>query len=215
VSVESVLHPARATKKELQEFLASRGYLSSRHLWKWPRGTLHFHWFNKKDFLSFDGVEATIFRPSEDPHKLGLCEWALHTRTRASGSPADKAEQNETIRRAKARFGGNFYNDWGARNRHSQLPTEYRDASSRGLYMAYEVVRQHLSAVSFSLPPENEGFAKLHASGMQDLARADPARVLFNALLPFAVASLEGFFNQAFVILIRYDPAAQAFSRPD
>ena len=132
-----------------------------------------------KDNLSFDGVEATIFRPSEDPHKLGACHWALHTRTRASGSRADKVEQNETIRQAKAHFGGSFYNDWGGRNRHSQEPPEHRDASSRGLYLAYQVVHQHLTAVSFSLPPENEQFARLETAGLADLARTDPcARVI-------------------------------------
>jgi hypothetical protein len=61
----------------------------------------------------------------------------------------------------------------------------------------------------FSLPPENEHLAKLEKAGLSDLARVDPVRVLFNALLPFAVASLEGFFSQAFVILIRHDKAAR------
>ena len=213
MSVESILHPAQATKRNLREFLESRGYTPCKHLWNWPRGSLHFHWFNVTDNLSFDGVEATIFRPSEDPHKLGTCEWALHTRTRSSGSRADKVEQNETIRQAKARFGGNFYNDWGARNRHSAEPPEHRDAASRGLYLAYEIVREHLIAVSTSLPPESESFAKLEAAGMGALMQSDPSRVLFNALVPFAVASLEGFFSRAFVILIRYDAAAQGYLR--
>lgn len=208
MSVESTLHPARATKKELKTFLEGRGYTPTKHLWKWPRGSLHYSWFNPVDNLSFDGVEATIFRPSSDAHKLGACDWALHTRTRSSGSRADKVEQNSLIREAKARFGGNFYNDWGGRNRHSQEPTEYRDAAARGVYLAYEVVSQHLQAVGFSIPPENEGFARM-PKGWEALARNDPVRVLYNALLPFAVASLEGFFSRVFVIMIRYDPAAR------
>ncbi|WP_217574770.1 hypothetical protein [Mesorhizobium sp. GbtcB19] len=214
MSVEATLHPRQATKKELTSFLKSLGYLPTKHLWDWPKGTVHFHWFNSTDYLSYDGVEATVYPCSEDPLDLGPCDWALHTRTRASGSRADKVFQNETIRRARALFGGNFYNDWGGRNRYSHERSEPRDAASRGLFQAYEVVTQHLKATMFALPEENQTMAKLSEdASLATLARADPARVLYNALVPFAIASLEGFLSRVFFILIRYSDRAQALLR--
>ena len=50
---------------------------------------------------------------------------------------------------------------------------------------------------------------KLEGTTLGPLARADPTRVLYNALVPFAVAALEHFFGQAFRIFLRYDKRAQ------
>lgn len=210
MSVEAILHPISGTKKELKDFLLALGYRPCKSLWDWPKGSLTFHWFDHTDFLSFDGVEATIYPPNDDRHSLGACSWAIHTRTRSSGSRADKVHQNATIRKARALFGGNFYNDWGGKNRYSAERPEHRDAAARGLYMLYERVTDHLNAVRFSLPEEHEGMARLAGvPELADLARNDPTRVLYNALVPFAVASLEGFLGDAFTILIRYSPKAQ------
>jgi hypothetical protein len=41
------------------------------------------------------------------------------------------------------------------------------------------------------------------------IARVDPARTVYNALVPFAVAALEHFFSNAFKILLRYDKQAR------
>jgi hypothetical protein len=41
-----------------------------------------------------------------------------------------------------------------------------------------------------------------------DLAEIDPKRVLYNALVPFAVALLESFFSRCFKILLHCDPEA-------
>ncbi|WP_143748477.1 hypothetical protein [Mesorhizobium carmichaelinearum] len=214
MSVDSTLHPKQASKKQLTDFLRALGYTPTKHLWIWPKGSVHFHWFNATDYLSFDGVEATVYPCTDDAHNLGPCEWALYTRTRSSGSRADKVFQNETIRRARALFGGNFYNDWGGRNRYSAERAEHRDAASRGLYQAYEVVSQHLSATIYALPPEHETMARISEdASLATLARADPTRILYNALVPFAIASLEGFFSKAFYILIRYSDRAQAHLR--
>jgi hypothetical protein len=50
-------------------------------------------------------------------------------------------------------------------------------------------------------------------SHLAALARYDPVRVLYNALVPFAVAALEHFFGQAFRILLHYDEQAQKHLR--
>src|SRR5262249_41439857 len=42
------------------------------------------------------------------------------------------------------------------------------------------------------------------------IERNDPVRVLYNALVPFAVAAIERFFGQVFRILLRYDLDARS-----
>jgi hypothetical protein len=117
MSLEMILHPKSASRDDLRRLLLELGYAPCLHLWDWPKGSLHFQWFNNTDYLSYDGVEATINRPSSDEYQLGACEWAFHTRTRASASPADKDHQDRTIRAARAACGGHVYNDWHVRNR--------------------------------------------------------------------------------------------------
>jgi hypothetical protein len=83
---------------------------------------VNLHWFESIDFTSFDGVEATVFPPTDKQQvENGPCDWALHTRTRSSASSGDRHQQNETIRLARKQFGGKFYNDWHGRNRYPGL----------------------------------------------------------------------------------------------
>jgi hypothetical protein len=210
VSIEIILHPQRASRDELRQFLADRQFKPTDHLWDWPKGSLNYHWFDHTDCRSFDGVEATIYPPpAEQQEKLGQCAWALHTRTRASASPADKEQQNKIVRAARQKFGGSFYNDWYGKNRYTQVEPDSRDAVARGIYLAYEFVTHNIRAVRYALPEPNEGLEKLVGTKLEALATADPTRVLYNALVPFAVAALEHFFSQCFKILLRYEPRAR------
>jgi hypothetical protein len=210
VSIEIILHPQRASRDELRQFLADRQFKPTDHLWDWPKGSLNYHWFDHTHCRSFDGVEATIYPPSaEQQEKLGQCEWALHTRTRAFASPADKEQQNKIVRAARQKFDGSFYNDWYSKNRYTQVEPDSRDAVARGIYLAYEFVTHNIRAVRHALPEPNEGLEKLVATKLEALATADPTRVLYNALVPFSVAALEHFFSQCFKILLRYDPRAR------
>lgn len=211
MSIEIILHPRNATRDQLRQFLEERGYRPTDHLWDWPKGSLNYHWFDRSDYRSFDGVEATIYPPTDekDLKKLGQCGWALHTRTRSSGSPADKQQQNETIRAARRKFGGSFYNDWHGKDRYTPVHQDGRDAPARGIYLAYEFVTHNISAVRLALPEPNEGLEKLVGTKLEALATVDPTRVLYNALVPFAVAALERFFSQTFKILLRYDSTAK------
>ena len=174
-------------------------------------GSLHFGWFNSEDYLSYDGVEATIHPPHEDEKvELGDCAWALHTRTRSSASPADRKQQNDVIRLARSKFGGNFYNDWFGRNRYIKVEDDYRDAPSRGIFLVYEYVTNNIRAVQFALPEPNENFEKLIGTNLEPLSEIDPTRVLYNAIIPFVVAAIEHFFSCCFKIrILQYDPKAQ------
>lgn len=209
MSIEIILHPKAASRDDIARLLKDLGYRSSKQLLDSPKDSLNFHWFEHTDYLSYDGVEATVYKASSDEHQLGDCEWALHTRTRSSASPADKDHQDETIRSARAKFRGNFYNDWHGRNRYTRREPDGRDAVSRGIYITYEIICQHISAVRYATPPPTAGLEKLAGTKLEALAEIDPTRVLYNALVPFALASLESFFSSCFKILLRYDTKAQ------
>lgn len=211
MSLEIILYPNKATRADLSRMLVDLGYVRCGHLWDWPKGSLHYRWFGVENFESFDGIEATIFKPSDDTHGLGPCEWALHTRTRSSGSPADKNYQNDTIRLARKMFGGSFYNDWHGKNRYSPLWEDPRDAVSRGIYLTYTYALHYTSAVIFSIQTTSDSFLPEKQIKQQDKHIRDtvnqnhPMRILYNALIPFCVSVLENFFGNCFKILLRYE----------
>ena len=210
MSIEVVLHPQRASLDGLRRLLKEFKFEPTSHLRDWPKGSLHFHWFQTLDYESFDGVEATIFSPSEEEKaELGQCNWALHTRTRASASSADRQQQNKVIRIARAQFGGNFYNDSRGRNRYIEVESDRRDAVARGIFLAYHYVTGNVSEVRFTLPEPLGNMEKLAGNELEPLTTLDPTRVLYNALVPFAVAALEHFFIRCFKVLLQYDSKAQ------
>lgn len=106
-------------------------------------------------------------------------------------------------------FSGNFYNDWHGRNRYTPVDVRDRTPLARGLYIIHERTIRHLRLVRITLPDHSPDMQKLVGTGLEGLARADPARVLYNALVPFVLAALEHFFSQAFRIFLRYDSKAR------
>lgn len=217
MSIEIIFHPNRSSRDALKKLLNEHGFRPTNHLWDWPTGSLHFHWFCEEDYRSFDGVEATIYKPYDDnlQSKLGYSSWALHTRTRSSASPADREQQNKIIRRARAEFGGKFYNDSYGINRYIIVEADPRDAASRGLYLIYEQLIENIQSVQSALPEPIESLEKLVGTKLEPLSTIDPVRVLYNALVPFAVAALEHFFSSCFKILLQYNPSAQQRLKED
>lgn len=209
MSIEISLYPKSASKKELREHLRSLGFQKTGHLWDWPQGSTHFFWFESEDYKSINGVEATIYPPSEEEQqRYGSCEWALHTRTRAGASSFDREQQNNVIRSARRRFGGNFYNDWYGKNRYIEVDKDEKGPVGRGIFLSYETVQSNIGSVRFALPQPTFQL-NVESNLSEELERMDPARVLYNALVPFAVASLEHFFGQSFKILLHYDSNGQ------
>ena len=211
MSIEITFHPDTSDKKLLKALLMELGFQSCSNIREWPKGSLHFHWFSNAEYASYDGVEASIYPPSEgvDAGSPPACPWALHTRTRTSASPSDRRHQNHLIRTARARLGGAFYNDSEGKNRYIKIQDDGRDAPDRGIYLAYESVRESISAVQFALPDPLLGFQRLTDSNLEALAEVDPTRVLYNALVPFTVAAVEHFLSRAFKALLEFDPKAR------
>lgn len=210
MSIEVVFYPKQASRQDLKRHLVALGFKPSGHLWQWPKGSLHFFWFDAADYKSFNGVEATIYpKRAEEQQEYPGSEWALHTRTRALASPEDHRRQNFVIRKARKQFQGTFINDWYGKNRYIPTEEDRRDPVARGIFLLYESVTSSISAVKVSVPNPTEGFQKFIGTDLEALSTADPARVLYNALIPFVVAALEHFFSQTFRMLLRYDANAQ------
>ena len=210
MSIEITFYPQIAKKLDLIKHLKCSNFYTVSHLWDWPKGSLHFHWFEEKDFLSYDGVEATIFPlNAKEKNKYKCSNWALHTRTRVAASPADVKKQNEIIKTAKQKFNGNFINDFQGKNKFTPVEEDNRDAPSRGVYLTYNYIVDNISAVKFATPEPTESFNSFIGTELESITQLDPTRVLYNALVPFAVASLEHFFSQIFKILLKYSSASK------
>ena len=210
MSIEIVLYPPNVGKEPLCKFLKEYGFDPCKHLWSWPEGAKHYQWFSQIGFESFDGVEATVYSVRDSERELfPESKWALHTRTRVAASTIDRKRQNAVIRAARKRFGGSFYNDCYGRNRYIPTEPDRRDAVARGIYLSYEHVRNQISALKSVLPVPLEGMEKLRGTKFEVLAQIDPHHVLYNALVPFAVAAAEHFFSRCFKILLAYDEKTQ------
>jgi hypothetical protein len=210
MSIEIIYYPKKARKEDLVKHLKSMDYYTTNHLWDWPKGSLHYHWFEEKDFISYDGVEATIYPVRVEEKTTYKCsDWALHTRTRVSASPSDIKMQNDVIRKAKQKYDGIFINDYSGRNKYTPVEDDNRDAPSRGIYLTYNYVIEQISSLKFAIPEPDEQLNSYKGTNLETLSEIDPTRVLYNALVPFAVASLERFFAQTFKILLKYNPESQ------
>ena len=207
MSIAIELFPETSDKQGLKALLVELDFAPAKHLFDRSKGSLHFHWFSDFEYQSYDGVEATIFSPAK-AREAGSPRgaWALYTRTRASASPADRKHQNLVIRTARARFGGAFYNDNAGKNRYTKIEDDGRDAPSRGIYLAYESVRESLDAVRFAVPDPTPGFERFVGTDLEGLSELDPQRVLYNTLVPFAVAAVEHFLSRSFKTMLEFDP---------
>lgn len=76
--------------------------------------------------------------------------------------------------------------------------------------MSYQWILSNVNAVQHVLPAP---MVEIPTGGdpLAEIARRrDPTRVLYNGLVPFAVAALEHFFSQTFLIMLRYDTDARS-----
>lgn len=172
---------------------------------------MNYSWFDHQDFKSIDGVSADIYPVSEEEQSITKNKWALHVRNLYSASWYDVAMLNEVLRGARKRFGGTIKGDYGT-NRYAPLWDDKSTPVSRGISGVYQHVKQELSAVKFALPEPSINHPQLTGEKIDDFLeftkRLDPSRVIYNGLVPFAVAMFEYFFSQAFRVLIAYDKLA-------
>ncbi|MEM7110782.1 MAG: hypothetical protein AAF614_00005, partial [Chloroflexota bacterium] len=205
------LFPQKATKKQLKEFLEGLGFKKCDHFWNWPKGTIHYLWFDDKDFKSIDGVSADVYPVSGEELKITGNKWALHVRNIYSASWHDVKMLNDVLRGARKLFGGTIHGDYGI-NRYAPLWEDKSTPISRGVSSVYQHMERQLSAVKFALPaPSIDSSVQTGEmiAGFQEFMQSlDPSRIIYNGLVPFAVAMFEFFFSQTFQVLIAYDEFA-------
>lgn len=205
------LYPKKASRKELSEYLEYLGFERCGHFWDWPKGTLNYSWFEHQDFKSIDGVSADIYPISPDERKITGNDWALHVRNVYSASWHDVVMLNNVLRGARKKFGGIIKGDYGT-NKYAPLWEDKSTPISRGISGIYQHIAQQISSVKFSLPEPSIKHQNLSGNKFDDFLEfsnsLDPSRIIYNGLVPFAVAMFEYFFSQAFQILIAYDKQA-------
>jgi len=206
-------YPDRASRSDLKTYLEGLGFRKCKHFWNWPSGSLNYLWFDQQDFKSIDGVSADIYPVSGEDLKITGNEWALHVRNLYSASWYDVKMLNDTLRGAKKLFGGKIKGDYGT-NRYAPLWKDESTPISRGIAMIFQRVDQDLRAVKFALPESSmpqlsvEPMDARMRDFMEFTQSHDPARVIYNGLVPFAVSMFEYFFSRVFRVLIAYDPYA-------
>lgn len=205
------LYPKKASKKELSDYLEGLGFRRCEHFWDWPKGTLNYSWFEEKDFKSTDGVSADVYPVSKEELKYTGNPWALHVRNLYNATWHDVKKLNDVLRGGRKTFGGTIKGDYGT-NKYPPLWEDKSTPMSRGLTALYLHVEQQISAVKFALPEPSIKQAPLAKEKIDDFIEFansfDPSRIIYNGLVPFAVAIFEYFFSQAFQVLIAYDAVA-------
>ncbi len=205
------LYPKKASKKELKDFLESLGFTKCTHLWDWPKGTLNYYWFETEDYKSIDGVSADIYPVDKDENIYNDNTWALHVRNLYSASLYDVKMMNHVLRSARKRFGGTITSDYGI-NKYAELWEDDSTPLSRGLSRIYVHILQTMYKMEISIP---DNYLKLKDDNIETdktmlkfMKEQDPARIIYNGLVPFLVSMFEYFFSETFQVLIKYDEFA-------
>jgi hypothetical protein len=221
MSIEFWQFPKSARKSDLVACLRGFGFVTCKNpFWPGPPGTVSAFWSEPEDFKSTSGIDASVFPLDDEAKKTWetSADWGLRTRTSIWATTFDQETQNQVARRVRRVYGGYFYNDAAGRCRYTAVHQRTSTPASRGIYGVLARIQSELRNLEYALPkeeisslatpkgvitPEND-----EAGILKIVKQADPARVLYNALIPFLVACLEHFFRDSFEILLRYDRAA-------
>lgn len=207
------LYPGKASRSDLKAYLEALEFRRCKHFWDWPQGTLNYSWFDDRDFRSIDGVSADIYPVSGEEINVTGNEWALHVRNLYSASWYDVKMLNDVLRGARKLFGGTIKGDYGT-NRYAPLWEDDSTPISRGVSAIFDRVDRDLRAVRSALPDSVVRLPSVESADakVRDILEytnsLDPARVIYNGLVPFAVSMFEYFFSQVFKVLISYDSYA-------
>jgi hypothetical protein len=223
MSIETWYFADKASRDELHEFLRALGFREMKMclVFQGPPGTTHYHWFEEKDFKSTSGVDASLF-PLDNAGKhvwKTESDWAIRTRTSIWSNSFDKEFQNHVMRTARKLFGGYFRNDHYGRNRYNRIERQPSTPAGRGIFAVYQSVIHSLDKLEAAIPdeickglvtPQGVITEENDENGFFEVVwKSDPSRVLYNALVPFIVASIEHFFSRVFQIMLKYDEKAR------
>src|SRR5579863_3070594 len=206
MSIEIWQFPAQATKRDLTALLRQLGYVTGSNPFQpGPPGTISLFWSEPKDFKSTSGVDASIFPLDSNGKKAWKTstDWGVRTRTSMGATSFDQDFQNQTVRRVRKVFGGSFYNDTFGRNRYTVVEKRKSIPASRGIHGVLGKLLAALDSLEYALPPKRDSVLltpkgtiteEEDTTGVLRFSmRFEPDRVLYNALVPFLLATLEHF----------------------
>ena len=201
------LHTESTNKKSLYNHIKSYGKITpTSHLWDWPTGSEHLHWFDKEDFKSITGVEITIFPEIRGKRRF----WSLLVRNTYSASWHDVSMMNKILTDSKKKFGGTIDGDYG-KNKVAPLWEDDTSPMSRGIDYITRKTCSSIHMLGVSLPQPWNNFQTANESKSSDkkiedfLAYVDPTRQIYIGLIPMLVAIFEFYFKETFRVLASYD----------
>lgn len=199
------LYTDSASKSDLVSLIRSFGKVrTTEHLWDWPKGSVHLHWFDEDDYKSATGVELTVFPMSDEESEYSKGKWAMHARNTYSATCYDVSMLNQFLRKARKEFGGNIIGDYG-RNRYAPLWDDNSTPMSRGYTWVHRMAHDNLSLVSVSLSKDRDIHPDADEKIRTFLEAYEPSRVIYNGLIPFLISILEFYLKNIFVISLKYD----------
>jgi hypothetical protein len=199
------LYTDNASKSDLVSLIRSFGKVrTTEHLWDWPKGSVHLHWFDEDDYKSTTGVELTVFPMNDEESKYSKGKWAMHARNTYSATCYDVSMLNQFLRKARKEFGGNIIGDYG-KNRYAPLWKDESTPMSRGYTWVRQITHDNLSSVSYSLPKEMTISPDADDKIRTLIELTDPSKVIYNGLIPFLVSILEFYLKNILVISLKYD----------
>lgn len=202
------LYTDSASKSDLVSLIRSFGKVSTtEHLWDWPKGSVHLHWFDEDDYKSTTGVELTVFPMRDDEKEFSAGEWAMHARNTYSATWHDVDMLNKFLRKARKEFGGNIIGDYG-KNRYAPLWEDESTPMSRGYTWVLKMAHDNLSLMSVSLPKERDVHPDMDEITRNLLESLEPLRMIYNGLIPFLISILEFYLKNILIISLRYDDRA-------
>lgn len=179
------------------------GYIKQRSKDGPRKHSVFYRYFQDRDYLSLSGVTANI--------RVGTNGIELDTRTNIWCSEDDMRIQNLTIRRVRDYMGGYFITDFG-KNRFFKFEGTRHDPAEAGCSLAFSNFGHNL--IRMSLYMQNREFKgeQWRITGKFDFIDAINPRIFSNnVIVPFMIATLEEFFESAFVAILKYSDKKLSF----
>ena len=194
-SSENIL-PQETREKDLINFIKLLDY---EYLGSWNGDELgkikSFHWFNRKDYKSWYGVELSVYE-----HEGQI---RVETRTNISRSYYDLEHQNKTIQLIRKYFKGEFYTDEG-KSRYLNVDTPPPEHSQSGCHLAFSAFGSNLIRVAQYIEARNFGTKKLEPTGVHWIDRTNPNLLSNLLVLPFIASIAEDYWKSTYIALFKY-----------
>ena len=210
MSIEVTLHPRCLTNADCKRFWWSSDLNAVAICGAGRNARLHFRWFSDIEYQSYDGVEATIFVPTEGLDEVpglvpGRCthgrvlRQALPTKNSrtASSVPRENVSAVRSTTTVQARTDTRRLRTTGAMPPAAVSTGPTNPCASRSAPSSTPCPIRRLTWNALSGPISNLS------------PRWTPRRVLYNALVPFTLAAVEHFLSRSFKVLLEFDPNAR------